>query len=277
MKETCPMKAKCKKPTLRFPEIESFMDDVSNNTKLKIKLVYYNSALNETFKNSVIVKHISPDCNLLFTKLGSFYYVYNGILANPSILWRSSNTKARLANHITIGYDRRGWNIHETIYSTNITPKKLYYIVKKEPVVYFNIHPIDQSLVLAIPGTASKLNTESVWNEIVCGCGGTISGGGPSRSLSSTSFPYKAEQQSNSFNSLDKNEQVVASVGRLQLAEDEIAVYRILYNTSTSYRNRIVRASKNKNVLFIHNTQEMTTYIIINIHYEPADIDEYGP
>ena len=270
MKETCPMKARCKKPTLQFPEIESFMDDVSNTTKLKIKLVYYNSALKETFKNYVHVKHISPDCNLLFTKLGNYYYIYNGILANPSVLWRSSNTKARLANHITIGFDRRGWNIHETMYATNITPKKLYYIVKKEPVVYYNINHVDQSLVLAIPGTTShsELNTETIWNEILCGCGGiTVSSGG--------GHSYKAEQQSNSL--ADKSEEVVVSVGRLLLAEDEIAVYHILYNTSTSYKNRIVRASKNNNVLFIHNKQERMTYIIINIHYEPEDIDEYGP
>jgi hypothetical protein len=75
-----------------------------------------------------------------------------------------------------------------------------------------------QSLVLAVPGTTShsELNTESIWNEIVCGCGGTaVSGGGPSRSNQS-SFPYKAEQQINSL--ADKSEEVIASVGRLLLA-----------------------------------------------------------
>jgi hypothetical protein len=271
IKDTCPMKARCTKPTIQFTEVESFMDDVSKTTKLKIKLVYYNSTLKETFKNSVNVKHISPDCNLLFTKLGNYYYIYDGILANPSVLWRSSNTKARLANHVTIGFDRRGWNIHETVYATNITSRKLYYIVKKEPVVYYSINHAYQSLVPVILGTVPKLNIESIWNEILCGCGGTyVSGGAPSRSMSSS---YKSERITNSLE--DTSEEVAVSIGRLQLAEDEIAVYRLLYNASASYKNRILRASSNKNVLFIDNKQEMMTYIIINIHYEPEDLDEY--
>ena len=251
VKDTCPIQTKCKKSALRFPEIESFMDDVSNITKLKIKIVYYNSALQETFKNSVNVKYISSDCNLLFTKLGNYYYIYNGIIANPSLIWKSSNTKARLANHITIGYDRRGWNIHETVYETNMTPKKLYYIVKKTPVKYYNINNTDQSLIPVIPGIVSKLNTESIWNEILCGCGGTISGGGKGISINSISYPYKAVPQSTSL--LNNIEEVIVSIRRLLLAVDEIAVYRVVYNTSAQFKNNIIRVSNNKNVLFIHN------------------------
>jgi len=121
---------------------------------------------------------------------------------------------------------------------------------KKEPAVYYNINHVDQSLVPVIPDTVSKLNTESIWNEILCGCvGTTVSGGGPSRSMT---FPYKAEQQSNSL--ADKSEEVVVSVGRLQLAEDEIAVYRILYNTSPSYKTESQGLVKTRTCyLFITN------------------------
>jgi len=264
MNDKCPMTAKCKKATLQFTELESFLDDKSTTKKLKIKLVYYNSELKETFKNSVLIKGISPECHLLFTKLGNYYYFYSNILSSPSVLWKSNNTKARLANHITIGFDRRGWNIHETVYATNITSKRLYYIVKKEPAVYYNIQHTDHSLIPVIPGSESKLNIESIWNELLCGCGG-VHGGGISKSPS-----YNTPRRE----IIDRSEEVLQSIASLSLAEDEIAVYRILYNISTSYKNRVVRAST-KNVLFIHNKLEMMTYILINIHYEPYDIDEY--
>jgi hypothetical protein len=131
--------------------------------------------------------------------------------------------------------DKRGWNIHETVYATNITSKRLYYIVKKEPVVYYNIQHTDHSLIPVIPGSESKLNIESIWNELLCGCGGVhggvhggVSGGGISKSPS-----YNTPR----IEIIDRSEEVLQSIASLSLAEDEIAVYRILYNTSESYNH----------------------------------------
>ena len=167
MNDTCPLRNKCYKTTqMAFSEIESFLD---NSKKIKMNIVYYNTLLQEVFKNYVFTKNVSKDCDLIFTKLGNYYYFYNGILSNLDVFWKSSKTKARLANHITIGFDKRGWNIHETVYSTNITSKNLYYIIKKNSEIYYNIIRKGQFIKPVLKEMKSVLNTESIWNEIVCG------------------------------------------------------------------------------------------------------------
>jgi hypothetical protein len=259
MEDSCPLRTL--KPTkILFSEIETFLN--KSVTVKKLDIVYYNSDLKEVFKNHVFTKKVSDTCNLLFTKLGDFYYFYNGILASLDLLWKSSGTKARLGNHITVGMDKRGWNIHETVYSTNVTSKRFYYIVKKEPSVYFRVVNKGQSIKPIISGSVSKLNTQSIWNELICG----IVSGSRFGTKSASAKKKKAVKLKIKKNT-PKLKNVVLSISRLRLKKDEIAVYRIRRN------KRINLKHLNKNILFIHTNN--FTYIIINIHYEPEDLDEY--
>lgn len=261
MGDSCPLRTLCYKPTkILFSEIETFLSDAK---KIKMSIVYYNSDLKEVFKNHVFTKKVSDNCNLLFTKLGDFYYFYNGILASLDLLWKSSGTKARLGNHVTIGIDRRGWNIHETVYSTNITKKNLYYIVKKESSIYFRIINKGQSIKPIISGSVPKLNTQSIWNELMCGTIGSAFGTKQLKKVKKKKLKLKVKKKT------PKLKNVLLS--NLLLKKDEIAVYRIRLN------KRINLKQLNKNVtrsLLLFHTN-LFTYIIINIHYEPEDLDEY--
>jgi hypothetical protein len=272
MDDTCPLRKRCyKKKPLKFTEIESFLDTSKN--KIKINIVYYNSLLKEVFKNYVFSKKVSSECDILFTKLGNYYYIYNGILLNLEILWNSSKIKARLANHITIGYDRRSWNIHETTYSTNIKSNNLYYIVKKEQTIYYNISHKSQTLVQFVPENDSKknskLNIESIWNEILCGTGNKFG----TKSGKKIAIKKKIKAQALKKIRPPSNFKVINSIKNLKLKKENIAIYRTDINKKIIFQNKVIKAAKNKNVLFIHNKN--FTYIIINIHYEPIDIDEY--
>jgi hypothetical protein len=178
--------------------------------------------------------------------------------------------------------DKRGWNIHETVYSTNITKrkrsflcrscvagtftvKKFYYIVKKELSIYFRIVNKGQSIKPIINTERSKqssfkLNTQSIWNELICGI---VSGSrfGTKQLKKKKAVKLKIKKKT------PKLKNVLLSISRLRLKKDEIAVYRIRRN------KRINLKHLNKNILFIHTNN--FTYIIINIHYEPEDLDEY--
>jgi len=275
MDDTCPIRTKCFKPTqLEFLEIEHFLN---NSKKIKMNIVYYNSLLKEVFKNYLFKKNISANCDILYTKLDNYYYIYNGIMSNLEVFWESKNTKAKLGNHITIGYDNRGWNIHETSYSTGsklIYSKNkftdFYYIIKKEKSIHYIINQLDQTLI-PVPANCkikSKMNINSIWNEILYG---TI----PPHT------PLQKNNQGDKKIAIKKpikkkeitNFSVIDSIKKIKLKEDELAIYRININKKLIFQNKVIRASNDKNVLFIHDLN--FTYILINIKYEPQDLDEY--
>ena len=264
-----------KKP-LEFTEIESFLDN--SNKKININIVYYHSLLKEVFKNNVFSKKVSSECDILFTKLGNYYYIYN----NLEILWKPTgshldtdttreNIKTRLVDHISIGYDRRGWNIHENVYSplksymihdNQSIYENFYYIVKRKYEIYYNINQIDQTLLHCIDGDTSKLNIKSIWNELLYGINNNFN-------------------ENSNFISIDNDtkikpsngNEVINSIKNLKLKKENLAIYRTDINKKIIFQNKVIEAAKNKNVLFIHDKN--FTYIIINIHYEPKDIEEY--
>ena len=197
------------------------------------------------------------------------------------VFWKSSKTKARLANHITIGFDKRGWNIHETVYSTNITSKNLYYIIKKNSEIYYNIIRKGQFIKPVLKEMKSVLNTESIWNEIVCGT--NVNNFGSKVAIKKVKVKIKKVKvkikkvkvkvkkvKVKVKKRLPKLKNVLLSIKKLKLKKDELAVYRI--NVNKLFQNKVIKSS-DKNVLFIHTKK--FTYIIINIHYEPEDLDEY--
>lgn len=63
----------CSKLTqLDFSEIKYFLEKSGRVNKITINIVYYNSLLKEVFKNNLFKKNISPNCNIIFTKLDEY-------------------------------------------------------------------------------------------------------------------------------------------------------------------------------------------------------------
>ena len=283
--ETCPMRTPCVHKDITIDDIHEFF---SISSPIKIRLVYFNTHNKEILKSSARLRNVNEKCNLVFSKLGDYYYIYNNIFTKVEQLWNinNTNTPARLGNHITIGFDNRGWNIHETLYDSTIDPKGSSYITTRTSDVHYVVKSKTSQLkpVLKTTGKPSAY-IESIWNEIVCTPSGFADGGGKHKTPASTPTPTSIRTHISTRTGTNTREvdsiptniiaiNTITKIRRLRLVADQIGILRIPYialQKERAFTSQVLGSITNVNLLFIHNKLAMYSYIIINIPFEPVD------
>ena len=142
-----------------------------------ISLVYLDMTNQTHHRSTVCAKGMDAECTVLFGQHGDYYYIYADLF-KFAVQWSAKMFMGPLTgyvgHHLTIGHTGARWNVHHTLYETDITPqghvlnvqgtKRLSYTVKNNRLI-----KTDKSTSGFMADSAI-----AIWNRLTCFAAGQL-------------------------------------------------------------------------------------------------------
>ena len=147
-----------------------FKPDATCNTTY----VYLSSRGEGESRDSILVKYIKNQddpCSILFTKKGSYYYIYSFLL-QQILVWakdpRAFARKGYLGHHTTIGFKGNTLDIHDTFYNAFTDKYDNIILAKTSKQIFYTVDQNNELIKASGHSSMFQEANKILWNDIKC-------------------------------------------------------------------------------------------------------------
>ena len=230
------------KLTLKHLDKFLYTDDECDTT-----LIYFKKNKPSTLSTLYMktIKQRNNTCNICYSYDNNYYYIYRDLIYKL-ISFRNGTQKKIVGNHLSIGYNNNGWDIHDTIYETASVPtnNNLIYFLNRTNYVYYKINENKNEIKLPanFAGQDNYFEENKIfWNDFVCftksqtgrGPKTKLAAPKPSKKIEPKKVRQRREPTPDSSDSPESDEPVLNT--SKEYADLIIERLKLAYNTGKKY------------------------------------------